>query len=230
MSGYWDGRFGEEGRIWGDAPSRTAVRAEAAFRKARVKKVLVPGAGYGRNAEYFSESGYDVTGVEISREALGLVKKGSDVRYIHGSLFDLDLPREEYDAVYCYNVLHLFLRDARRGFLEKCLGALKAGGIAFFAVFSDAEPQYGKGREVEENTFESKPGRPVHFFTDADLRAGFAGFEIVETGTMEDPENHGSEGPHVHVLRYILARKKGYDFNGGEYGKSSRHQREWGGR
>jgi trans-aconitate 2-methyltransferase len=228
MSDYWDRRFRAEGRIWGLAASTTAARAEGEFRKAGARRILIPGAGYGRNAEFFSGSGYEVTGVEISPEALRLAKEGSSVRYVQGSVLDLEAPREGYDGVYCHNVLHLFLRKERRKCIEKCHGALKPGGMAFFAVFSDAEPQYGKGREAEENTFESKPGRPVHFYTDADMRADFAGFEIVETGTMEDLENHGSEGPHVHVLRYICARKRAFDFDGGKYAKASRHQKEWG--
>jgi trans-aconitate 2-methyltransferase len=216
MSGYWDRRFLEEGRIWGDAPSRTAGIAEAAFRKARVRKILVPGAGYGRNAEYFSEAGYEVTGVEISREALKLARPGSAVRYVQGSVLDMDLPRDGFDALYCFNVLHLFPSDGRRRFLSRCLQALKPGGMAFFAVFSDAEPHT------------SKPGRPVHYFTDNDLRNNIAGFEALESGVTRDPESHGAEGPHEHILRYILARKRASDFDGVKYAEASRHQKEWG--
>jgi hypothetical protein len=60
---------------------------------------------------------------------------------------------------------------------------------------------------VEENTFESKPGRPVHFFTEDDLVESFRGFELLDTGLMEDPEDHGTEGPHVHWVRFISASK-----------------------
>ncbi len=228
MSGYWDERFGAEGRIWGDAPGATAALAEEAFRRAGARTVLVPGAGYGRNAELFSRAGYGVTGVEISGEALRLAPVDSTATYVQGSILDVDLPRGAFDAVYCFNVLHLFRLASRRAFLEKCLGALKPGGMAFFVVFSDREPQFGRGSEVEEGTFESKPGRPVHFYTDAGLRAELAGWEILETGSLEEHENHGSEGPHVHELRYIMARKRASDFDGDAYAKASTHQKEWG--
>jgi hypothetical protein len=76
----------------------------------------------------------------------------------------------------------------------------------FFVVFSDMEPSYGTGRLVEENTFESKPGREVHYYSEEDLISEFRDLEILQTGMMEDPEEHGWEGRHTHLLRYIYAR------------------------
>ena len=207
MREYWDGRFRNEGRVWGDVQSRTAVHAETIFRKHGVKRLLVPGAGYGRNAEYFAALGYEVTGIEISEEALRLVRKDTAVKYCPGSVLDMPLDARKYDAVYCYNVLHLFRRDDRSLFLRKCFEVLEDGGIAFFVVFSEKEAQFGRGNMVEENTFESKPGRPVHFFTEDDLVESFRGFELLDTGLMEDPEDHGTEGPHVHWVRFISASK-----------------------
>ncbi|MCX6375275.1 MAG: class I SAM-dependent methyltransferase, partial [Armatimonadetes bacterium] len=80
------------------------------------------------------------------------------------------------------------------------------GGLLFFTVFSEEEPSFGKGEKIEENTFESKPGRPVHYFTEYDLISHFSEFDVLETGLTKDPEDHG-EGPHTHQLRYIVARK-----------------------
>ncbi|MHB8771846.1 MAG: hypothetical protein ACYC7J_12655 [Syntrophales bacterium] len=58
----------------------------------------------------------------------------------------------------------------------------------------------------EGGTYETKPGRPAHYFTETDLRDHFAAFEILETGLVEDEESHGEEGPHTHLLRTIAAR------------------------
>jgi trans-aconitate 2-methyltransferase len=229
MSGYWNGRFEAEGRIWGGSPSRTAERAEEIFRTNGVKTVLVPGAGYGRNSEFFADRGYEVTGIEVSDEALRMAPANTAVRYVRGSVLEVPLGCGQYDAVYCFNVLHLFLRDDRDLFLGKCRDALREDGIAFFVVFSEKEPQFGRGRIVEENTFESKPGRPTHFFTEEDLRESFRGFEVIDTALAEDREDHGTEGPHVHVVRYICARKKGaHEFDGEKYRTASGHQKEWG--
>ena len=84
---------------------------------------------------------------------------------------------------------------------------LRQGGLAYFVVFSEGDPSYGRGNPVEDGTFESKPGRPVYHSTDGDLREHFRDFEILETGSIDDSEKHGEEGPHVHRLRFIVARK-----------------------
>lgn len=204
---YWDKRFQSEGYVWGTSPSQTAGYAAGVFRKNGVKKILVPGSGYGRNTKVLSESGFDVTGVEVSEVACEMAREyDPQTRTYNSSALDMSFDDSQYDAVYCYNVLHLFREKEREQCLQACADKVKGNGLLFFTVFSDGEPSFGKGQEVEKNTFESRPGRPVHYFTEAELRDYFEGFEIIESGVTEDPENHG-EGPHTHVLLYILARK-----------------------
>lgn len=208
MKGYWDGRFGGEGRIWGSEPSTTAVTALSLFRKRKAVRVLVPGAGYGRNTKLFSDAGLEVTGVEISGEAVALGREYDSRTFFHcASFLDLPVADESFCAIYCFNVLHLFRRPERELFVQKCFKTLKVGGLAVFAVFSDTENSYGKGREVEPGTFESKPGRPVHYFTEYDLKELFAIFTVLECGLAEDREDHGAEGPHTHKVRTIIVEK-----------------------
>ena len=204
---YWDKRFQDEGYVWGTSPSQTAAYAAKIFHKNGVQKVLVPGSGYGRNTKVLSESGFDVTGIEVSEVAGEMAREyDPQTRTYNGSVLDMSFDDRQYDAVYCYNVLHLFREKEREQCLQACAYKVKDNGLLFFTVFSDREPSFGKGQEVEKNTFESRPGRPVHYFTEAELRDYFEHFEIIESGVTEDPENHG-EGPHTHVLLYILARK-----------------------
>lgn len=204
---YWDNRFQDEGYVWGTSPSQTAVYAVEIFRKNGAQKILVPGSGYGRNTKLFSESGFDVTGIEISEVASEMAKEyDPQTRTYNGSVLDMSLAPEQYDAIYCYNVLHLFREKERELCLKQCADKVRDDGLLFFVVFSEKESSFGKGQEVERNTFESRPGRPVHYFAEAELRDYFKGFRIIESGIAEDTENHG-EGPHTHVLLYILARK-----------------------
>jgi SAM-dependent methyltransferase len=209
MSDYWDLRYADEGKIWGDTPSATAQYARDLFRSSGVRRVFIPGIGYGRNARVFVEAGMAVEGVEISGEAVNILKHDLP-GVVCSSCSVMDTPFiGPYDAIYCFNVLHLFMSGDRRALINKCRDALREEGLAFFTVFSEREPSFGKGAETEPGTFESKPGRPVHYFTDADLRAHFSGFDVLEQGLVEDQEDHGEEGPHTHILRYILVRKIG---------------------
>jgi len=206
MNEYWEQRYRAEGRIWGELPSRTAEYALELFRKNKVIKMLVPGSGYGRNTRLFSGSGLEVTGIEISATACTMAREFDTIsRFYNTSALDMSFLSEKYDGIYCFNVLHLFRKDERKLFIQECIARVKNNGLMFFTVFSEKEESYGKGREVEKNTFESKPGRPVHYFTDEDLREHFKSMEILETGLAEDPEDHGA-GPHTHILRYICMR------------------------
>jgi len=208
MKKYWDGRFGSEGRIWGFDPSTTAIRALSVFQPKSAITVLLPGSGYGRNSKLFSDAGLEVTGIEISSEAINLARAyDSRSTFLCASFLDITLAEESYDAIYCFNVLHLFRQQERSLFVQKCRHVLKKGGVAFFAVFSDKETSFGKGQQVEENTFESKPGRPVHYYTEQDLQNQFKLFSILDSGIAEDSEDHGKEGPHTHVVRYIVVEK-----------------------
>lgn len=206
---YWERRFIKGGKIWGDRPSNTAFYALDLFKRHNLNKILVPGAGYGRNAKLFTDANLDVVGIEVSKSAINIAKKfDPKTRFFHGSVLDMPFKDEKYDGIYCFNVLHLFLKNARILFLSKCYNQLKIGGFAFFVVFSDKERSFGKGKQVEKNTFESKPGRPVHYFSESDLRKHFRKFSVIETGTIEDTENHGELGLHTHILRYIYVEKK----------------------
>lgn len=124
MGTYWDGRFGREGKIWGVTPSVTAVYACERFRKLGVHRVLVPGAGYGRNALLFARACFAVTGVELAAEAIRL-GEGTGIRFIQGSFLDVPVTPGSFDAIYCYNVLHLFLESDRKLFMEKCADSLR---------------------------------------------------------------------------------------------------------
>jgi SAM-dependent methyltransferase len=203
---YWEERFLAEGKIWGDKPSRSAAHALEFFRRHGAKTLLVPGSGYGRNTRLFSGAGLAVTGVEIASAACGMAGEFDKLtRFYSASAMDMSFLAETFDAVYCFNTLHLFLENDRKTLVGQCADRLNKGGIMYFTVFSEREESYGKGREVEKDTYESKPGRPAHYFTDTDLRGHFPDMEIIETGLTEDPEDHG-EGPHTHVLRYICTR------------------------
>jgi SAM-dependent methyltransferase len=207
MDTFWEERFSEQGRIWGDTPSRSAKHAIGLFKKAGVHEVLVPGSGYGRNAVAFAQAGFQVTGIEISATAVTLAQQNNQgIRNHHGSALDMPFDDSKYDGIYCFNLLHLFRMTDRKAFLKRCREQLKDGGVMFFVVFSEREASFGTGRNVEENTFESKPGREVHYYSQEDLVSEFRGLELLETGITEDHEEHGEEGRHTHQLRYIYAR------------------------
>jgi 2-polyprenyl-3-methyl-5-hydroxy-6-metoxy-1,4-benzoquinol methylase len=205
---YWDGRYASEGKIWGESPSQSAHEALKLFLANHIQSVLVPGSGYGRNTKLFSADGLNVTGIEISETAYKIaIQFDPRSKFYRGTVLDMSFDHRPYDAIYCFNVLHLFRLPERELFLRQCLARLKPMGLAYFTVFSNKESTFGQGNETEPNTFESRPNRPVHYFTGDDLDRHFQDFKIIKIGTITDPEDHGGQA-HVHILRYIFVRKK----------------------
>jgi len=207
MQDYWDSRFLREGYIWSEKPSESAKYANRLFNKYDIIDLLILGIGYGRNSLPFLESGYNVSGIEISEAAIELLKKtdlSNKIKIFNGSILDMPFEDIKYDAIFSFNVFHLFNRKDRQTVIDKCKSQLKPNGLIFFTVISELESGYGDGIKIEENTFEKK-GKPVHFFTDEDLKQHFSKFEIIESDLIDEPEQHGKEGKHIHKCRYILA-------------------------
>ena len=209
MKEYWVKRYNDGGKIWGDIPSLSAKQAGVLFESCKVESVLVPGCGYGRHTSYFDNLGFDVSGIEITREAINIARsERPHIKYYEGSVLDMPFSDSKYDGIYCFNVLHLLMSKDRQKFIENCKRALNDRGYIYFTVVSEQEASYGNGPELESNTFESKPGRPAHYFTEADLKESFIDFEILDMGIIEEEENHGETGHHIHKIRYIFARKR----------------------
>ena len=187
MKEYWQKRYLKDGKIWGTAPSKTAEHALKLFQEKNVRTLLIPGAGYGRNSKLFSDNRFDVVGIEISEDAFNNAKDHDlNTKFILGNVLDMPFDNELYDAIYCHNLLHLFLQKERHTFIRKCYSQLKPNGFVYFVAFSEKERSYRKGKEIEKNTFESKPYRPTHYFSEDDLLNHFKDFSIMETGLMEE--------------------------------------------
>ena len=206
---YWDNRFKGEGQIWGDKPSESAIIALEYFKSRKIKSILVPGAGYGRNTRVFSDQNYSVEGIEISKTAFNIAKLfDSKTKFYLGSVLDMPFSKKKYNAIYCFNTLHLFLREERITFIDKCYNQLTRKGFIFFIVFSIEEESYKKGEKLENNTYESKLNRPVHYFTEEDIVEHFNKFLIINIGRVIDKENHGERAFHSHNLLYVFAQKE----------------------
>ncbi len=207
MKKYWNKRFEIGGRIWGDTPSDSTRYALELFKKKKIKDILIFGAGYGRNSKLFVQEGYNVVGIEISEKACNLAKEfNPQTNLINASVLNLPLSNKKFEAIFCFNILHLFLERERKILLKNTHKQLKNRGLAFFTLFSEEESSYKKGKTIEENTFESKPGRPTHYFSKEDLLEHFKDFIIIEVGMIDEKEDHGGK-EHIHKLRYILVEK-----------------------
>ena len=85
---FWETNFVEKQEMWGFEPSNSAVLTKDFFLEKFIKNILIPGMGYGRNAQIFIDNGITVTGIEISQTAIDLAKNhyGTGTTIYHGSV------------------------------------------------------------------------------------------------------------------------------------------------
>jgi 2-polyprenyl-3-methyl-5-hydroxy-6-metoxy-1,4-benzoquinol methylase len=170
MENFWDNRFRNEKYAFGTEPSEMTKISENYFRENNVKNVLVMGVGYGRNGKYFTDKGYAVDGIELSEEAINIGKVfAPKINFINGSVLDIN-PNKRYDAVFCYDLMQLFLKDERETIINNCIRCCQNDGMIIISCLSTKDMLFNGGNEIEENSFEFKEGMTIHFSDEKEMK------------------------------------------------------------
>ena len=188
MKEFWEEKFKNEGTMWDFFPSDSAIRALEIFRSNKLKSILVPGFGYGRNAKLFIENGFEVTGIEISQSAIDLAKiNGLNCTIHHGSVTSMPFDDKLYDGIFCYALIHVLNKAERKVFLKSCFNQLKNNGLMFFVVASDKMSLYGTGKNLSKNRFEISRGLKVFFYDLESVSLEFSPFGLIDCQMIEEP-------------------------------------------
>jgi cyclopropane fatty-acyl-phospholipid synthase-like methyltransferase len=208
MQNIWESTFSSKEPIWGFLPSDSAHEALETFSSAGIKKLLIPGIGYGRNARLFLENGFEVTGIEISGSAIETAKaNGIDCTIHHGSVTSMPFDAELYDAIFCYAVIHFLNRKERRTFMEACFSQLKSGGLMILGVTSSGNSMFGSGKYLSRNRYLFPNGLKVFFYDVEAIEKEFTPFGLLEYRAIDEPVKF--ETGHDPVkLYYVVCRKR----------------------
>jgi len=182
---FWESSFIEKQEMWGFEPSNSAILTKDFFIRKSVKNILIPGIGYGRNAQIFRDNGITVTGIEISKTAIEMARKhyGTDMIIYHGSVMDMPFDSCQYDGIFCYALIHLLDSSEREKLIHDCYNQLADNGYMVFTVISKEAATYSKGKFVSKDRYEIFDGVKMFFYDRESIHAEFgkAGlFEITE--------------------------------------------------
>ncbi len=182
---FWESAFNEKHEMWGFEPSKSAIVAKDFFVRKSVKNILIPGIGYGRNAQIFIDNGIAVAGIEISKTAIGMAGKhyGTGMTIHHGSVTDMPFDDNKYDGIFCYALIHLLDRSERVKLIRDCYNQLSENGYMIFTVISKEAHTYGQGKLVSKDRYEMFGGVKMFFYSIESIHTEFdkAGlFEITE--------------------------------------------------
>lgn len=209
MDEFWESSFKNKQTMWGFAPADSAIMALDLFRQNGIRKILIPGFGYGRNAKPFIENGLNVTGIEISKTAIELSKQhyGDDIKVYHGSVSDMPFDNEMYDGIYCYALIHLLNFRERAKLLKDCYNQLNEGGYMVFIACSKEYPTYGQGKKLSKDRYESFPGVNVFFYDSNTVVKEFGKYGLTDFLEIEEPVKFNRNHPPLNFW-YIVCKKK----------------------
>jgi SAM-dependent methyltransferase len=137
-------------------------------------RALDVATGRGRNAVYLAGRGFQVDGIDISREALDAarVSAGDSGVSVTLHLMDLEndvtLPEEAFDIIICFNYLH-------RPLIPQLKRVLRPGGMLVYETYIVDQARFGK------------PKNPKHLLQHNELLEFFHDFRCLRyrEGIME---------------------------------------------
>jgi len=206
MTEFWEASFIEKQMMWGFEPSDSAILVKDFFIEKKVKDILIPGIGYGRNAKIFLDNGINVTGIEISKTAIDLARKNElDVRIYHGSVTDMPFDNKIYDGIFCYALIHLLNSRERKKLIEDCYNQLKPNGYMIFTAVSKNVPMFGKGKELSKDRFEIMEGVKMFFYDSNSVKQEFEKYGLIEISEIDEPNKDKENKP---PLKFIVIKCK----------------------
>ena len=147
--------------------------------------MLIPGIGYGRNAQVFMDNGMTVTGIEISQTAIELAQKhfGNELKVYHGSVTDMPFDENLYDGIFCYGLIYLLDKNERVKLIQDCFNQLTEDGYMVFTAITKGAETYGQGTQLSKDRFEMFGGVKIFFYDKQSIGEEFGNtglFEITE--------------------------------------------------
>lgn len=206
MAEFWESSFIEKQMMWGLEPADSAILAKDFFIEKKVKDILIPGIGYGRNAKIFLDSGINVTGIEISKTAIDLARQnGLDIDIYHGSVTDMPFDNKLYDGIFCYALIHLLNDREREKLIKDCYSQLKPNGYMIFTTVSKKAPMFGKGKQLSKDRFEIMEGVKLFFYDSDSVKREFGKYGLIEFSEIDEPSKNRENKP---PLKFIVVKCK----------------------
>ncbi len=209
MNDFWEKSFQKNRKMWGEAPSESAVIVANDFMQQGYKEILIPGCGYGRNAKPFVDLNMNVTGIEISQTAIDIASKVVPDRFniFKANVMDMPFDEKKYEGIFCYSLLHLLGLEERLNLINKCYSQLTTGGTMIFVTLSINDYQYGKGKEISKNRFLSRNNVELYFHNATTIDEEFSEFGLIGAKEIFEPIKNSKMRNHQSL--WMVTCKKG---------------------
>jgi len=151
-------------------------------------KIIEMGCGAGNYVIYFSKSGYDCAGLDISENAIRIARNlsltaGAECKFIvadaTGDLSECD---STFDFVYDWELLHHIFPEDREKYINNVDRLLNPDGRYFSVCFSEDSPQFGGSGKYRKTSL----GTVLYFSSEKEMELLFERrFVIDELKTID---------------------------------------------
>lgn len=192
----WNELFSDPRFHW-KQPDEGVVALSAQWRGEGCRRLLDLGCGAGRHLAFLQTQGFEVDGIDVAPRGLqacaaAMREAGLPSRVVRADMTQLPFAGASFDAGIATNVLNHNPRELLQMAVDDVYRVLKPGGQFYLTVLNTWDWRYGSGEQVEPDGFVLADGPEKgilhHFFSEDDLRAWLAAFDIMqlrrETGEL----------------------------------------------
>lgn len=202
MDGGYDVGYKDCPCFWGVDPGSLVKRLTAKLGTVEDLLVLDAGCGEGKNAVYLANLGAKVYAIDISKFAIANARTAwptiHKITWDVADIRDISFPKEEYDIVIAYGLLHCMAKSQEIMMVVSALQeATKRGGYNLICSFNSRYHELSA-----HNGFSP-------CFTDHETYLElYRGWEIIESSDSDLTEVHPHNNlRHTHSMTRIIARK-----------------------
>lgn len=185
----WDKIYKDQGEVQFDVLPTVKVATDI-FKRNGCKSVMDLGCGTGRHSIYLAEQDFKVYATDISETGLEITKSKAEKLNLNNIEFkqldmrEISFDNNTFDGILCvWTTGHGTLEDSRKN-INEIYRILKPNGIVVIDYVSKYDENYGKGIEIEKDTFinnvEGEENIPHHYSTIEELRELYSNFSHVE--------------------------------------------------
>jgi len=166
-------------------------------------EVLDLGFGFGRDAIFLTEKGYNVTAIDISSDRceklseIVLQRKLQNIQIVCQDIKDFEIEKEKYTLINAINVIQFLEKGTGLEVIQKIKNGVVKNGCIIISVFTKQDPEFSK--RLQNCVFDKD-----------ELKNLFSDFEIIsyEEKVIDEPGHPGYEEPHQHGIANIVAKKQ----------------------
>ena len=185
----WDKIYKQQGEIQYEILSSVFLAVKI-FKEYKCKKIMDLGCGTGRHTIFLAKNDFNVIASDISETGLKTTENKANklglknIEYLQNDMRNIPLSENTLDGLLCvWTTGHGMLIDVEKN-VEEIYRILKPNGIVIIDYVSIDDKHYGKGREIEVNTFldnmEGEEKIPHHYSSKIELENMYKNFNEIK--------------------------------------------------